>query len=76
MLTSLLYCLAGIGAFALLRALLKGIPLAFRASGIRAVHFTATFHEDEKSSKSLRSRRTQHDCLEVSPCQNFFVPSD
>ena len=54
MLTSLLYCLAGIGAFALLRALLKGIPLAFRASGIRAVHFTATFHEDEKSSKQLK----------------------
>lgn len=54
MLMNFVWALAGVGAFAVLRYLLKEIPVAIKASGVKTFYFGAEFHENEKHSRRLK----------------------
>lgn len=54
MLTSIVWGLACIGAFVVLRYLLKEILAAIKSSGLKKLYFGAEFHENEKPSKRLK----------------------
>ena len=54
MLMSVVWSLAGVRAFGILRYLTKQIPIAIKASGVKKLYFGVEFHEDEKSSKQLK----------------------
>lgn len=54
MLMSFVWGLAGIGAFVVLRYLLREVPAAIKASGVKKLYFEAEFHDDEKQSRQLK----------------------
>ncbi len=58
MLMGFVWGLASIGAFVvlrhLLRYLLREVPAAIKASGVKRLYFGAEFHGNEKSSRQLQ----------------------